>query len=257
MGAVESAPIFTKLLETVAVAVVAFLYSAVGHGGATGYIAVLSLFGVKHEAIASSTLVVNCVVAGLALLAYVRAGKYSHKTVLPYLILSVPCAFIGARIPVDKHVFTIILCVLLPLAGLRFLFWPDIKGQDDNAVKRPPLTVAASIGAVLGLISGIVGIGGGVFLSPIMIAARFATTKETAAASALFILANSLSGIAGRLVDGRMAIHGPDFFPFLGAAIVGALCGSNLGARRFSSTLLKRILGVVLVIAALKLINTA
>jgi uncharacterized membrane protein YfcA len=253
---VDSAHIFTKMLETVSVAVVAFLYSAVGHGGATGYIAVLSLFGVKHESIASSTLVVNCVVAGLALLAYIRAGKYSHKTVLPYLILSVPCAFIGARIPVDKHAFTIILCVLLPLAGLRFLFWPDLKGQDDAVVKPPPLVLAAAIGAVLGLISGIVGIGGGVFLSPIMISGRYATTKQTAAASALFILANSLSGIAGRLVDGRLDINGPSLLPFLGAAIVGALVGSHYGASHFSSTLLKRILGVVLVIAAIKLFHS-
>jgi uncharacterized membrane protein YfcA len=253
---VDSAPIFTKILETVSVAVVAFLYSAVGHGGATGYIAVLSLFGVEHEAIASTTLVINCVVAGLALLAYIRAGQYSHQTVLPYLVLSVPCAFIGALLPVDKHVFTLILCVLLPLAGLRFLLWPDLKGKDDAVVKPPSLSVAAAIGAVLGLISGIVGIGGGVFLSPIMITFRFATTKETAAASALFILANSLSGIAGRLYNGRLDVSGPNLWPFLAAAIAGALLGSHLGSRHFSSTLLKRILGLVLIIAALKLFQS-
>jgi uncharacterized membrane protein YfcA len=252
---VDSAPIFTKILETVCVAVVAFLYSAVGHGGATGYIAVLSLFGVKYETISSSTLIVNCVVAGLALIAYARAGQYSHKTVLPYLILSVPCAFIGALLPVGKQLFHAILCVILPLIGLRFLFWPDLKGEDDAHIKRPPVALAAAIGAVLGLLSGVVGIGGGVFLSPIMIGARFATTKETSATAALFILANSLSGIAGRLVEGKLAVNGPDLIPYLGAAIVGALCGSYLGAKHFSSTLLRRILGVVLIIAALKLIS--
>lgn len=251
----DSAPFFTTMLETVAVAVVAFLYSSVGHGGATGYIAVLSLFGVQQDAIAGTTLVLNCLVSGLALFAYARAGQYSHKTVLPYLILSVPCAFIGALLPVDKRLFHLILCVVLPLIGLRFLLWPDLKTDSDVEVVRPPLALAAVIGGVLGLLAGIVGIGGGVFLSPIMIMARYATTKETAAASALFILANSLSGLAGKVVQGKLALSDSSLWPFLLAAFVGALVGSHLGAKKFSTTLLKRLLGVVLIIAALKLIQ--
>jgi uncharacterized protein len=250
----DGAPIFIKILETISISLVAFLYSAVGHGGASGYIAMLSLFGVRYEEIASSTLVVNCCVAGLAFFAYARAGNYRAQVVLPYLILSVPCAFLGALIPIDKKLFTIILCIILPLIGLRFLFWPELKGQNDADVKRPPLPLAAAIGGVLGLLSGLVGIGGGVFLSPIMIIARFATTKETAAASALFILVNSLSGIAGRLFSQKLVLNA-DLWPFLGAALVGAILGSQLGARRFSSTLLKRILGVVLVLASLKLLQ--
>ena len=250
----DSAPLFITTLETVCVAVVAFLYSAVGHGGATGYIAVLSLFGVQHEAIAGTTLVLNCLVSGLALFAYARAGQYSHKKVLPYLILSVPCAFLGAILPVDRQVFHLILCLILPLIGLRFLFWPDLK-NDDGAVKQPAPLLAAAIGAVLGLLSGIVGIGGGVFLSPIMIMARYATTRETAAASALFILANSLSGLAGKVVQHKLDLSNSNLWPFMLAALIGALAGSHLGARKFSTTLLKRLLGVVLIIAALKLIQ--
>ncbi|MBS1994396.1 MAG: sulfite exporter TauE/SafE family protein [Cyanobacteria bacterium SZAS LIN-3] len=251
----DSASFFTIFLETLSVGVVAFLYSAVGHGGATGYIAVLSLFGVGHEAISGTTLVLNCLVSGLALAAYARAGQYSHKVVLPYLILSVPCAFVGALLPVDKKLFHLILCWILPLAGLRFLIWPEIKGEDEARIKRPPTALAALIGAALGLLSGIVGIGGGVFLSPIMIMCRFATTKETAAASALFILANSLSGLAGRLYEGKLDLSGPTLWPFLLAALFGALAGSHMGANRLSSLRLKRLLGIVLVIAALKLIQ--
>jgi uncharacterized membrane protein YfcA len=246
--------VWLNIAQSVCVAIVAFLYSSVGHGGASGYIAVLSLFGLPHEAIASSTLVVNCCVAGLAFFAYQRSGNYKHNIVLPYLILSVPCAFLGAMIPVDKQLFNTLICIILPLTGIRFLLWPNLKGQNEDEVKGAPLPLAAIIGGALGLLSGMVGIGGGVFLSPIMILCKFATTKQTAAASALFILVNSLAGIAGRVVNHKLNIDNT-LWPFLAAALCGAFFGSYLGSRRFSSTFLKRLLGFVLVLVALKLLT--
>lgn len=262
------------LAQTLCVAAVAFLYAAVGHGGATGYIAALSLFGVSHEQIAATALILNCVVASISLFAYARAGELKWRLALPYLILSVPCAFLGARVPVSKQVFAWVLSLVLIAASLRFLFLPgqfkaagktavlgaaearetgENEGAASQSSKAPPLYASVSTGAALGFLSGMVGIGGGVFLSPIMILCGWATVRETAAASALFIVCNSLSGIVGRLTGGNFALY--NLVPFLGSAIVAAMLGSALGARYFSSNALRRLLAVVLLIAAIRLLS--
>lgn len=244
-------------LQLLAVAVVAFLYSAVGHGGATGYLAALALLGRPQDEMASTALVLNLAVAGLAFNAYRLKGEYRPELIWPFLIASVPAAFVGARLPVDRATFEHVLAGALLLAALRFLFLPASSGLqlDVSAPVASPTSSwprALTIGATLGLLSGVTGIGGGVFLSPVLILARLATVKQTACASALFILANSTSGLAGRYLNGHLCLD--NVWVLLGAAVPAALAGSSLGAGRFSSTLLNRILSVVLLIAATKLL---
>lgn len=256
-------------LQCLCVAFVALLYAAVGHGGATGYIALLSLFGLQHEEIATTALILNTVVASISLTNYYRAGFFELKQALPYLILSIPLAYTGARLPVDKHTFAYILATLLALAALRFVILPNTSGKneqtnsktndnntllDNEVIQQPPLVLAASTGGILGLLSGIVGIGGGVFLSPLIIFKHWATTKQTAAISALFIVVNSISGLAGRFSDGKgEMVH---LLPFLLVAAPAAIIGSTYGASKFTSRNLQRLLALVLALAAIKLFQT-
>lgn len=246
----------TETFKTILIAVVAFLYAAVGHGGATGYIAALSLFGHSHDEVAGTALLLNTVVASLSLFFYARAGQLNMRLALPFLLLSVPMAFIGAKLHIDQKTFHYILAGVLVLSSLRFIFVDTsrVRGNPDESVvyKAPPLPLALAVGGALGFVSGIVGIGGGVFLSPILLFCRFADVKQTSAASALFIVANSISGLIGRQLDHRL-----DFYhlgSFLPLAIVAALAGGYLGAGRFSSRALQIILAVVLLMAALRLV---
>lgn len=259
---------FISLLQCLCVAFVAMLYAAVGHGGATGYIALLSLFGLQHEEIATTALILNTVVASISLTNYYRAGCFQLKQALPYLILSIPLAYIGARLPVDKHTFAYILGTLLTLAALRFAVLPNTSSNNDKTnnnnnsnelpdnekIQAPPIVLAAGAGGILGLLSGIVGIGGGVFLSPLIIFKRWATTKQTSAISALFIVVNSISGLAGRFSDGKgEMVH---LLPFLLVAAPAAIIGSTYGASKLTSRKLQRLLAIVLALAAIKLFQT-
>lgn len=254
------------ILQCLCVAFVALLYAAVGHGGATGYIALLSLFGLQHEEIATTALILNTVVASISLTNYYRAGCFQLKQAVPYLILSIPLAYIGARLPVDKQTFAYILGTLLALAALRFAVLPNTSSKitdntndnkalpENELVQPPPLIFAAGTGGILGLLSGIVGIGGGVFLSPLIIFKHWATTKQTSAISALFIVVNSISGLAGRFSDGKgEMVH---LLPFLLVAAPAAIIGSTYGASKFTSRNLQRLLAIVLALAAIKLFQT-
>ena len=249
------------ILQCLCVAFVAMLYAAVGHGGATGYIALLSLFGLQHEEIATTALILNTAVASISLTSYYRAGRFNIKQALPYLVLSIPLAYIGARLPVDKHTFAYILGTMLLLAAMRFALFPstNVKEQnknatstsDDEKIAPPSIIFAAGAGGILGLFSGIVGIGGGVFLSPLIIFKHWATTKQTAAISALFIVVNSISGLIGRFSDGKgEMIH---LLPFLLVAAPAAIVGSTYGASKLTSSKLQKLLAIVLALAACKL----
>lgn len=268
-----------ELFKTILIAIVAFLYSAVGHGGATGYISTLSLFGLAHDQVAGTTLLLNTCVAGLSLFFFARAGQLNMRLAVPFLLLSVPMAFIGARLKIDQQTFHYILAGVLILSALRFICVDtskvkektkkrektNEKGQitevgqtaelsqlDEAEFSAPPMPLALAVGGALGLMSGIVGIGGGVFLSPILIFCRFADIKQTSAASALFIVANSISGLLGRYLEQRLDFYQPG--NYLPVAIIAALAGGYLGAGRFSSRALQIILGVVLLVASTRLL---
>lgn len=230
------------------VAVVAFLYASVGFGGATGYLAVMSQFGIAPAVMASTALVLNIFVAGIAFINYTRAGHLEKRLLIPFLITSVPAAFIGGYFKLTDDFYYILLYAVLTYVMFTMLF--AHKGTvDESARLRPfPPWLALTCGAGIGLLSGMVGIGGGVFLSPLIILTRWGTPKQAAATAAGFILLNSVSGLLGRLLGGNLVLgtFGPALLP---VGILGALAGSYLGARWFSGFWTRRILGVVLLAA--------
>jgi uncharacterized membrane protein YfcA len=228
--------------------IVAFLYSSVGHAGASGYIATMTLFGIAPEVIKPAALVLNILVACLASWQFWRAGHFSWPLFWPFALLSIPLAFVGGYINLPTHVFKILVGLVLLYSAARFL----IKPGADKEANPPSKPVAFSVGAGIGLLSGLTGTGGGIFLSPIMIFCRWARTKEASATSALFILANSVSGLLGNVSSTRQL---PLFaLPLVASAIAGGAVGSYLGSSRFSPGFIKKILAVVLTIAGFKLI---
>jgi len=233
---------------------VAFLYSSVGHGGASGYLAVMSFFAMAPAEMASTALILNILVAGIALVMYIRAGFLSLRLSLPFLIASIPFAFLGGMIHVGVKAYSALLAVALFAAAFRLLVRME-EMRDPTPDSQPKLSVALPVGGVIGFISGVVGVGGGIFLSPLMLLLRWADVKKTAAASALFIVANSIAGIIGRVTQGNFSAKAS--IPFLVAAVLGGLLGGRSGAMKFSPLTLRGLLAVALLVAAVKLLLTA
>lgn len=231
--------------------VIAFLYAAVGHGGATGYLAVLSLTDRPPNEISTTALVLNVMTASLSLCFFARAKQLNFKLCLPLLIASVPAAFAGGMIPLDRGYF-LLLAIVLFLTALKLFYDTIRKPTDDSEIKEVKIPAALSIGAVLGLLSGMAGIGGGVFLSPVLLFLRWSTVKQTSAAAALFIVGNSMAGLIVRAVTGRLMFG--SLVPFLIAAFIGGTLGAFLGSQKFSNPNLKRALALVLLVAVGKII---
>lgn len=237
-------------LLTAGVFVIALLYSSVGHAGASGYIAVMSLLSLAPAEIKPIALALNILVASIGSWQFWRAGHFSWSLFWPFALLSVPCAFLGGYLNLPTRIFKVIVGIVLLVSAAQFLLRPPADGES-----RPPARpVAMGVGAGLGLLAGLTGTGGGIFLTPLLIFLRWARTKTAAATSALFILLNSVSGLLGNF-------SATQTFPRFGvsllvAAGIGGLLGSHLGSRRLQPTLIKRLLALVLVIAGLKLILT-
>jgi uncharacterized protein len=236
------------ILICLAILVVAFLYSSVGHAGASGYIAVMFLFGVESAVVKPAALVLNIMVASLTAWQFWRAGHFSWRLFWPFAVLSVPFAFLGGYLNLPTHIFKILVGVVLLYSAARFL----IQTGRDQEPHEPSKPIALSVGAGLGLLSGLTGTGGGIFLTPLLIFRRWARTKTASAVSALFILVNSISGLAGNFSSTRQL---PLFaLPLVVAAVSGGAVGSYLGSRQFSPNFIKKLLAVVLTIAGFKLI---
>ena len=228
---------------------IAFLYSSVGHAGASGSIAVMTLFGLAPAEIKPTALVLNILVASIGTWQFWRAGHFRWELFWPFAILSVPMAFAGGYLNLPAHLFKIAVGVVLLFSAARFLYDP----KDATNVKAPSRGVSLIVGAFLGLLSGLTGTGGGIFLTPLMIVMRWATTKTAAATSVVFILVNSMAGLLGNVTATRQI---PSFaFLLLIAALVGGSVGSYLGSQRFSASAIKRLLAAVLIIAGFKLIG--
>ena len=232
------------------ICLVALVYASVGHGGASGYLAVLAACTTIPSAQMSTTaLILNVLVAGAAWQAFWRAGHGSLDLLWPFLLGSVPCALLGGSLRVSSRVYDGLLAFTLACAAVRLLLSAG-SSSPPTAVRPPRRATALLIGGAIGAVSGIVGVGGGIFLSPLMILRRWADPKQAAAASACFIVLNSAAGLLGRglvgLLDGRVAL------PFVGAAVAGGVLGSRLGAGRLSHPALRRILAGVLLIAIAK-----
>ena len=236
------------MLVTLGALVVAVLYSSVGHAGASGYIAVMTLAGLAPEFIRPTALVLNILVASLTSYQFYRAGHFSWRLFWPFALMSVPCAFLGGYLSLPAPIFKILIGLVLLYSALRFFINPRPDGE-TRPLQRP-LTLL--LGAGLGFLSGLTGVGGGIFLTPLLLFARWAKTKTAAAVSALFILVNSISGLAGTVSSTRQI---PALaLPLAAAVLVGGAAGSYLGSRRLSPVLIKRLLACVLTIAGMKLI---
>lgn len=237
---------------------VAFLYSSVGHGGASGYLAIYSLFFTLYtpSQISTSALVLNLLVAGTSFISFLRERHFSLQLTLPFLLSSIPFAFIGGMIQVSDKTYTFLLAGVLLFAGIRLFFWKPVGTSNATPQNPPKSIVAIPFGGGIGIVSGIVGVGGGIFLSPLILFLRWADPKKTAATSACFILVNSLAGLLGRAA--RPGIYSTCLYPpYLIAAFLGGLVGSYWGSKRFSGWTLRRILGIVLLISSIKLILTS
>ncbi len=238
------------VIISILVFIVAALYSSVGHGGASGYLAVLSFFAIAPATMGSTALTLNILVAGVALFSYVRAGHLSWRLAWPFILFSIPAAFIGGLLRVSEKTYFVLLALALVFAAYR-LAMSAVGTEEGTEHKRVKLSASLPTGGAIGLLSGIVGVGGGIFLSPVMLLSKWADAKKTSAVAALFIVVNSLAGLAGRLAKGELVIDG--FGPLIVVAFLGGLLGSYFGANRFSGSVLRRLLAVVLVIAALKM----
>lgn len=230
---------------------VAMLYASVGHGGASGYLAILSFFAITPKTMSTTALILTLLVSALAFISFYRAGHFSAALTYPFLLASVPAAFLGGMIHVPTTTYALLLAGALCFAAFRLMI--EFRPAPSNTIlKTPGLLVMLPIGAIIGLLSGIVGVGGGIFLSPLILLMRWADPKKTSATSACFIFVNALAGLAGRFLRGNFEIG--MLAPFLLAAFLGGMVGSHLGANLLSGRTLQRALGVVLIIAAYKLI---
>jgi len=245
----------TEITLVLAVFLVAVLYSSVGHGGASGYLGVMALFGVAAAVTRPTSLVLNLFVAGIAFVQFYRARNFDWKIFLPFAVASIPLAFLGGTIQLPTTVYKIILGVALILAAIRLA----INLKSEGAPRAPQLWMCLLIGALLGFVSGLIGIGGGIFLTPILLLFSWTETKKAAGVSALFIWVNSVAGLTGNWLLGKesqISDLPPVVWYWIIAAIVGGLIGSTLGSFRFNSLTLRRVLAVGLMIAGAKLILT-
>jgi len=241
---------FQLSVLAIAIAIVAFLYSSVGHAGASGYIATMTLFGCAATAIKPTALVLNILVATIGSFQFWRAGYFSWKLFWPFALLSVPCAFIGGYVHLPMSIFRPLVGAVLLFSAVRLFF----RQGDPPTVTPSPKPVAVGVGAGIGLLSGLTGTGGGIFLTPLLLLLRWTQIRRAAAVSALFILVNSIAGLVGYFSSGRPV---PSIAWVLAvAAIAGGTIGSYLGSRRFPVRTISLLLGTVLVIAGFKLIFT-
>jgi uncharacterized membrane protein YfcA len=230
---------------------VAFLYASVGHGGASGYLALMALFGVAATVMKPTALLLNLFVSLTSFIQFYRGGHFRWKVFWPFALASIPLAYIGGLVMVDAVVYKKILGVLLLIPIIRFFFFSNTKAiqQKENSIG-----ISILIGGLIGFLSGLIGIGGGILLSPILLLLKWTDQKQTAAISALFIFVNSLSGLAGMLTQG--VEFTTDMYIYVIVAFIGGLGGAYFGSLKFRQSILRNVLATVLVLAVYKLLFT-
>lgn len=228
----------------------ALLYSSVGHGGASGYLAVMALAGFAPGIMKPSALFINILVSAIATARFYRAGCFSWKLFWPFALASVPFAFYGGGLSLPPAIYRPIVGIVLLYAAFQLL---RISARPVSPTPKPaPVLPALLAGSGIGLLSGLTGVGGGIFLSPLLLLIGWADPRRTAGVSAAFILVNSVAGIGGHLAMVNTLPSSPSLLIWSIAAIAGGLIGSAFGSRHFSNLTLRRMLALVLVIAGLK-----
>jgi len=238
------------VLLCLAIAVIAFLYSSVGHAGASGYIATMTLFGLAATVIRPTALVLNILVATIGSFQFWRAGHFSWKLFWPFALLSVPAAYLGGYIQPSASILRILIGLVLLFSAARLIF----RRGDPAETVAPSKPTAVGVGAGLGFLSGLTGTGGGIFLTPLLLFCRWAHIRQAAAMSAVFILVNSIGGLVGYFTAvGSLPVLGV----YLAIpAIIGGTIGSHLGSRHLPVRAISILLAIVLAIAGTKLIFT-
>lgn len=235
-------------IGAVLIAVTALLYSSVGHAGASGYLAVMALLGTAPATMRPLALILNLIVASIGTVNFASAGHFRWKLFWPFALTSVPMAYIGGRLSLPTEVYRVVVGVVLILSAIRFIV---TLRAPDTVGKIPPRSVALVVGAVLGLLAGLTGVGGGIFLSPLLLLLGWADLRTTAATSVVFILVNSAAGLLGQLHT--IPAMPPQTLPWAAAVILGGGVGSWLGARRLPSAAIRGTLAAVLLVAGVKL----
>ena len=231
----------------------AILYSSVGFGGGSTYLALLLIWGVPYFIFPVIALSCNIVVVSGNCFNYIRAGNLSLKLLIPYLIGSIPLAFIGGTLPIEKRLFEILLFLVLSAAGILLLL--NFKSYDDKEenYRKIPIPVSILIGGVLGFISGIVGIGGGIFLSPILFLIRAGRPNHIVTTASLFILINSVSGIIGQLTKNSVLTEIPNYWYLLVAVLIGGQIGNFLNLKVFPTRILALVTSCLVLFVAIRM----
>jgi uncharacterized protein len=241
----------STVLLTFLIFVAAVLYASVGHGGASGYLAAMALFNVAPERMKPTALVLNLFVAGLGTVRYARAGCFSWNTFWPFAALSIPFAYLGGMWKLPAPAYKLILGVVLLFAAWRL----GIRQSAHAPEKLKPIVLPAALalGAAIGLLSGLTGVGGGIFLSPLLLLLGWAEVRKTAGVSAAFIWVNSMAGLLGHWQSVRALPT--EILWWAPAAVLGGLLGAEMGSRRLTPMTMRRMLAAVLVVAGIKMLT--
>ena len=226
------------LLLAILFLVVAVLYSSVGFGGGSTYLALLLIWGIPYFIFPVIALSCNIIVVSGNCFNYIRAGNLNLKLLIPYLIGSIPLAYLGGSLPIEKKLFEILLFLVLAIAGVLLLFNFNSYDDREKSYRKIPIVISILIGTVLGFISGLVGIGGGIFLSPILFLIRAGKPKHIVTTASLFILINSISGIIGQLTKNDVLVEVLNYWYLLAAVLIGGQVGNFLNLKIFSTRIL-------------------
>jgi uncharacterized membrane protein YfcA len=229
-----------------------FVYASVGHGGASAYIAAMALAGLAPAEMRPIALTLNVLVSSLATWKFWRAGHFRWRLFWPFAAVSIPFAYLGGAITLPGQLYRVVVGLVLAYAGWQL--WRSFRvGEEMRAVRAPAIPFAMAIGAVMGLLAGLTGVGGGIFLSPLVLLLGWAGTKQTSAIAAPFILVNSIAGLTAGFVAGTAALP-PAIWVLAGVVLVGGWLGAEYGSQRFANPVVRRVLAVVLVVAGAKMV---
>ncbi len=230
---------------------IALLYSTVGHAGASGYLATMALLSFTPEVMKPTALALNIIVALITTVRFAMAGHFSWRLFWPFALASVPMAYLGGGLALHTTIYKILVGIALLFAAAHVILRNSVVSDDAERVSYPGIGASLATGGGIGFLSGLTGVGGGIFLSPVLIILHWAGLRRTAAVAAAFILLNSISGLSGYLQKGGAF---PDHIAFWSVAVVcGGYIGSTLGATKFNSPVLRVLLGVMLAMAGVKL----
>ena len=228
---------------------VAFLYASVGHGGASGYLALMALFSFPESVMRPTGLLLNLFVAAIAFYYFWKKGYFNSKLFFAFAIGSIPLSYLGGLMHIDPYYYKVILALLLVFAILKLL---NVYGKENEEIKSIKWIPAIIVGSIIGFLSGLIGIGGGIILSPLILILKWGNIKEAAAVSALFIWVNSAAGMAGQLYEG--VTFSPNTLIYVGLAVLGGFIGGYIGSYKLDNKALRNLLAFVLILACVKLV---